>query len=83
MNDMFLNRLNNNHIPSLTGRGTRGYNSLSTNILSLTGQVRGVRQFIRALPYANDFGLSAHCKVDANRNINRLASVNKDNYITT
>ena len=37
--DIFLNRLNDNHIPSLTGRMGRGVTIVSTNILSLTGQM--------------------------------------------
>jgi len=37
--DIFLNRLKDSHIPSLTGRTGRCVTIVSTNILSLTGQM--------------------------------------------
>ena len=37
--DIFSSRLNNNHIPSLNGTAGHGVTIVSTNILSLTGQI--------------------------------------------
>jgi len=51
--DIFLNRLNDNHIPSLTGRTGRGAIIVSTNILSLYLRQMAFLDFLTNLPNFN------------------------------